>query len=185
MRGGPHHDLAGSGELLEALGGVDDVAHDGGEAPGPHRADEHLARVHPDPHLHPDAEIGGERGERGVHAQGRPHRPLGVVLVRDRGTEQRDDLVADDLVEVAAEVDDVDDEGVEAGVDESLHVLRVAGRREGGETDEIGHQHRDEATLVGGGDQALPAFGTEAGTLGYGRAARRAGHPLTIPVGPE
>ena len=32
-----------------------------------------------------------------------PDRPLGVVLVRDRGAEQGDDLVADDLVEPAAE----------------------------------------------------------------------------------
>ena len=185
MGGGPHHDLTGSGELLQPLRGVDDVAHHGGVAAGAHRADQHLAGVHADPHLHPDAEVGRERGERLVHAQRGPHRPLGVVLVGDRGAEQRDDLVADDLVEVAAEVDDVDDEGVEAGVDESLHVLRVAGRRECGEADEIGHEHGHEAALVGRGDQALTAFRAKACAFGYGRAARRAGHPLTIPAGPE
>ena len=42
-----------------------------------------------------------------VHPQRGPHRPLGVVLVGDGRAEQGHDLVADDLVEAAAEVDDV------------------------------------------------------------------------------
>ena len=81
-----------------------------GSPPARIAPDEHLAGVHPDPHLHADAELGRERGQRLVHAQRGPHRPLGVVLVRDRRAEQGHDLVADDLVEAAAEVDDVGDE---------------------------------------------------------------------------
>ena len=49
------------------------------------------------------ADLGGELGERLLHPQRGPDRPLGVVLVGDRGAEQGDDLVADDLVEAAAE----------------------------------------------------------------------------------
>ena len=56
-----------------------------------------------------------------------PHRPLGVVLVGDRGAEQGDDLVADDLVEAAAEGRDVGDEPLEAAVDERVSPAR--GRR--------------------------------------------------------
>ena len=72
--------------------------------------------------------LGRERGERLVHPQRGPHGPLGVVLVRDRRAEQGHDLVADDLVEVAAEVDDVGDERLEARVDQAFHLLGVAAR---------------------------------------------------------
>lgn len=37
-----------------------------------------------------------------LHAQRRPHGPLGVVLVGDRGPEEGDDGVTDDLVDLAA-----------------------------------------------------------------------------------
>ena len=75
-------------------------------------------------------DLGGERGERLVHAQRGPHGPLGVVLVGDRGAEQGDDLVADDLVEPAAEGGDVGDEPLEAVVDEALHLLGVGAGRD-------------------------------------------------------
>ena len=119
-----------------------------------------------------------------MHPQRGAHGPLGVVLVGDRRAEQGHDLVADDLVEVAAEVDDVGDERLEAGVDEAFDLLGVAAGRERGEADEVGHEHGDEAALVGRGDQALTAFRAEACPFGYGRAARRTGHLLTIPVRP-
>ena len=129
VRGGPDDHLARlAPSFCEPLRGVDDVAHHGRVAAGPHRADEHLAGVHPDAHLHADAEVGRERGERLVHAQRGAHRPFGVVLVGDGRAEQGHDLVADDLVEVAAEVDDVGDERLEARVDQALHLLGVARR---------------------------------------------------------
>ena len=63
--------------------------------------------------------------QRLVHAQRGPHRPFGVVLVGDRRAEEGDDLVADDLVEPAAEGDDVGDELLEAVVDEPLDLLGI------------------------------------------------------------
>ena len=55
-----------------------------------------------------DADLGRDRGQRLLHPQRGAHRPFGVVLVGDRGAEERDDLVADDLVEPASEGGDVD-----------------------------------------------------------------------------
>ena len=69
-------------------------------------------------------------------------------------------------------------------VDEAFDLLGVAGGRQRGEADEVGHQHGDQAALVGGDDQALPAFRAEPCAFGHRHAARRAGHPLTIPAGP-
>ncbi len=174
--------LARVRQLLEALGRVHDVTHDRGVATGPHRADEHLAGVDADAHLDADPEVGSQRGEGLVHPQGRPHCPLGVVLVRDGRAEQGDDLVADDLVEMSAEVDDVVHQRLEARVDQALDLLGVAAGRQCREPDEIGHQHRGDSAFVGGGDESLAALGAEAGAFGRGRAARRAGHLLTISV---
>src|SRR6185437_13447887 len=104
-----------------------DITHHGRITPGPHRADEYLARVHADAHLHEDPEARRERGERLVHPQCRADGPFRVVLVRDRRAEERHDLVTDDLVEATTEVDDVADERLEAGVDQTLDLPRVTG----------------------------------------------------------
>ena len=126
---------------------------------------------------------GASAGERLLHPQRGPHRPLGVVLVRDRRAELGDDLVADDLVEPAAEGGDVGDEPLEAVVDQAFHLLGVAAGRDRGEADEVGHQHGDQAALVGRGDQALPAFRAEPCALGHRHAAGRTGHGATLPAG--
>ena len=67
-----------------------------------------------------------------------------------------------------AEVDDVGDERVEAGVDEAFHLLGVAPGRKRGEADEVGHEHGDEAALVGRGDQTLPALRAKRAPSGTG-----------------
>ena len=60
-----------------------------------------------------------------------PHGALGVVLVGDRGAEQGDDRVADDLVDLPAERRDVRGQPLEAAVDEVLDVLRDRVSRKG------------------------------------------------------
>ncbi len=117
-----------------------------------------------------------------MHAQRGADGAFRVVLVGDRRPEQGHDLVADDLVEAASEVDDVDDQGVETGVNQAFHLLRVTAGRQRGEADQVRHQHGDEAALVGCGDQTLSALRAKACTFRYGQAARRAGHPVTIPA---
>ena len=108
-----------------AARGVHDVAHGRVVATGAQRPDQNLARVHPDAHLDVTTVGSLDFGERSLHAQGGPHGALGVVAVGDGRTEQGDDRVADDLVDAAAERDDVGHEELETAVDERLHLLGV------------------------------------------------------------
>ena len=102
-RRGTHEHLARLRRALQAVGRVHDVAHRGVVAAGAERAHQHLAGVDADAHADVDVELGGVLGERLLHAQRGAHRPLGVVLVRGRRAEERDDRVADDLVDPSAE----------------------------------------------------------------------------------
>ena len=120
--------VAGGAEGLEALRGVHDVAHRGGVAAGAHRAHEHLAAVHADADLHRHLDLFGDLDEGVVHLERGPNGPFGVVFVGDRRAEERHDLVADDLVEPAAEGGDVGDEALETVVDEALDLLGIGAR---------------------------------------------------------
>ena len=166
---------------MEAAGGVDDVAHHGRVAPGAHRADEHLTRVDADAQEDLRRLVRGEIFERVLHLQRRAHAALGVVFVRERHTEDRDDRVTDDLVELSAERAHVGDEALERAIHEVLHVLGIGGLRERGESDDVGHQHSDEPALIGSGGERVPTLGTETGRLGQALTAGRAAHLLRLP----
>ena len=135
---------------LQSRRHVHDVAH-GGVVEAGQRAHEHLAGVDPDAHLHRRcvAAGGGEQRQRLLHPQRRPHGPLGVVLVGDRGAEQRDDGVAEQLVDLAAEGLDVGHEPLEAAVDQALDPLRVEVLGQRGRADEVGEQDGDDPPLLG------------------------------------
>ena len=92
--------------------------------------------------------------ERRLHPQRRPHGALGVVLVGDRGAEQGEDSVTEDLVDPAAERGDVVDEQLKAGVDQPLDGFGIAVLGQRRETDEIGEQHRGDPPFfcLRGGD---------------------------------
>ena len=115
------------------------------------RADEHLTGVDADPQLDVVDRrlLGDEPSQRRVHLQPGAHRPLGVVLVGDRGAEQRHDRVAEHLVDAPAEALDVGDQAFERGVDEPLHLLRVAELGERRETDHVGEQDGDDPPSLG------------------------------------
>ena len=174
-------DLAGLGRGLEPARGVDDVAHHGRVAAGAHRADEHLTGVDADAQGHLRRLVGRELLERFLHLQRGAHAAFGVVLVRDRDAEDRDDRVADDLVELAAERAHVGDEALEGAIDEVLHVLGVGRLRERGEPDDVGHEHGDQAALVGSSGKRVPTLGTESGGLGHALTAGRAAHCFRLP----
>ena len=159
-------DLARLRRGLEPARGVDDVAHHGRVAPGTHRADQHLAGVDPDPQGHLRRLVGGELLEGFLHLQRGAHAALGVVFVGDRDAEARDERVADDLVELAAEGAHVGDEAFERAIDQVLHLLGVGRLREGGETDDVGHEHGDEAALVGRVASACPHSGQNRAVSG-------------------
>ena len=109
------------------------------------------------------------RSQRRLHLERGAHGPLGVVLVGDRGAEQGDDRVADDLVDLAAEGVDVGRQPREAAVDEVLDVLGVAPLGQRGEADEVGEQHGDDPAFVGvavgARVQRVCAGGAEAGPV--------------------
>ena len=105
--------------------------------------------------------------ERLMELQRRPDRAIGVVLVGDRCAEQRQDRIAEDLVDGAAERLDVDDQSLERGVDQSLEPLRIEVLRQAGIADDVGEQHRDDPPLLGRrGHHLVPAERAEARTFG-------------------
>jgi hypothetical protein len=168
--------LAGQRHRLEAAGGVHDIAERGVIAAGPQGADEHLSGVDPDADLGTDPMQVAQLGEGLLHAQPGAHRPLRIVLVRDRRAEQRHDRVPDDLVDLAAERVDVSCEALEAEVDEVLDPLGIGGLRERRESHEVGEQDRREPSFVGSGHERVATRGAEPGALGRCHAARWATH---------
>ena len=126
----PDDHLVRAGDLLQPARGVHDVAHRGVVAAGAQGADEDLAGVHADAQVDVDPVLLAHLREPFLHPQRRAHRSLGVVLVRDGRTEERDQRVADDLVDLPAEGRDLGGEPLEATVDEVLDVLGIRGLRQ-------------------------------------------------------
>ncbi len=178
--GGADEHGAGRRRGLEAVGRVHHVAHGRVVAAGAQGPDQHLAGVDPDPHLDLDVEAGGDLGQGGLHPQGRPDRPLGVVLVGRGGPEQGDDGVADDLVDSAPEGVDVLHEVLEAPVDQVLHLLRVTGLGQRGEPHQVREQDRDDAPFVAAQPEVLSAGGAEPCARQHVRVAAGAGHHAEI-----
>src|SRR5262249_57880732 len=125
-----------------------DVAHRGVLTGSAQRTYEDFARVHAHAHLGAHPQLLAKRGERALHLERGPYRPLGVVLVGDWRSEEGDDGVADDLVDLATEGGDVCDQPFEAAVDEVLDVLGISRLGEGGEADEGGEEGGGETGLV-------------------------------------
>ena len=129
---------------LEARGGVDHVAggHRLAQARVGVERDEGLAGVDGDPHLEAALGRGGADRERGAHG------PLGVVLVRDGGAEERHHRVADELLDRAAERLELAAQPLVVGAEDRLDVLRVERLRMGREADEVGEDDGDDLALA-------------------------------------
>jgi hypothetical protein len=104
----PDDDPVGGGDAFQTCGGVDHVAdHTLGLA---HRveADQRLTGRDANPHRQLQGRVGiVELADRHKHAQTAADRPLRVVLVDDRGTEDGHHPVADEFVEGAPEALDL------------------------------------------------------------------------------
>jgi hypothetical protein len=174
--GRPHEHLAGLGGGLQPRRHVHGVAHRRVLAARPQGADEHLAAVDADAHAHGHADLGAVHRQRRLHLEGGAHGSLGVVLMGDRGAEQRHDLVAHDLVDPPTVVPDVGDEPLEPAVDEVLQLLRVGPFGKGREPDEVGEHDGDDAALLGAGEEGVAARGAEARPLRNRGPARGALH---------
>ena len=172
----------GQGGHLQPLRGVHRVAHRGVVAASPQRPDQDLAGVDPDAHLHRHVgvDLGPVGGQRLLHAQRGPHGSLRVVLVGHRGSEEGDDGVAHDLVDLAAERGHVTHEQLEAVVDQVLDLLGIGRLAERRVAHEVGEDHGCDPALVRPGDQRLPAGRAEACALGGDGSTARAGHPVSI-----
>ena len=168
--------LAGVGGRLEAGCRVHHIAHRGVVASGAERPDEHFAGVHADPHADADGRFGRVLGECLLHTERGANRPLGIVLVSDRGAEQRHDGVADDLVHATAEVVHIVDEAFERDVDQPLHPLGIEVLRESGEADDVGEDHGDHTSLVGVGAGGVATRRAEPGVRPVVRPTVRARH---------
>src|SRR5918994_801456 len=176
MGGLPHQHLARLGGGLQPLRRVHDIAHRRVVTARPQRAHEDLAGVHAHAQAHVGIELRLPGGERLVQLQRGTHRPLGVVLVGDRGAEQGQDGIAHDLVHPSAEGDDVGDQPLEAPVDQGLHLLGVAVLRQPGEPDQVGEHHSDHTPLVAAHLQVGAACRAETRAVRHLGAAGGAGH---------
>ena len=90
---------------LQPRRGVDDVADDHRVSRlGPRvEIDDHLAGVDGEPRLEVELAVDDVHlAERVADRERRPHRPLGVVAVRDRRAEDPEHGVADELLDPAA-----------------------------------------------------------------------------------
>ena len=112
-------------------------------------ADDHQPGGDPDARL----ELGGfdiEATDSVDHAQPRPDRPLGIVLMRPRVAEINQNTVAHVFRDKAVEARDDLGDGAVIGGDDLAQILGIEPRRERGRADEIAEHHRQ-----------LPAFGVD------------------------
>ena len=180
--GWPHEHAAGRRLGLQPGRQVHHVAQRRVVAAGPQRTHQHLAGGHADAQADGHTDLGGVVGHGRLHGQAGTHAPLGVVLVRHRRAEQRQDAVAQDLVDPAAVQVDVGHQPLEAPVDEPLHLLGIAPLGQSREPDHVGEQDRGHATLVAPGShrsagrEGVTARRAERSPVRGGAAAGGAGH---------
>ena len=168
-------DLAGPGELLHPLREPDRMTDRGigHVAALADRADDDLTRIHADPHGEIEAgrfaQLIAEPGQLTSHLQGREACPARVVLVRERGAEDRHDAVAGELVDGTLEGVHADREKLEAAVHYRAPLLGI---------DPLGELHR--VGDIGEQDRYLLALTLDRRALGAdtGRKVRGGRRPL-------
>ena len=109
--------------------------------------------------------------EGALDAERGAHRPLGMVLVGDRRTEERHDAVAEKLVHRTFVPMDLGQHELERACHQCVHVLGVEARGERGETGDVHEQDGDLLALaLEGGLRGEDALGEMLG--GVRRRAR-------------
>ena len=156
---GADHDAAGLGQVLQAGGDVGRLAdhrHRVAALAGADVAHHHEPGVDADPDRQLDARLRHrivQRGDRLDHAEPGADRPLGVVLVRPRIAEIRQDAVADVVADMAAIAADHLDAGFLEALHDVAQILRIEPGRELGRADQVAEHHGQVAAL-GQGDRA-------------------------------
>ena len=158
---------------LKARRGIDDVARDHRLPqlrPRPER-DDRLACVNGQAHLQIQLRIGRvELSDGAARSEGRAHRTLRIVAVRDRRTEDRHDGVADELLDRPAEGLDLRAQPRVIAVQDPAHVLGIELLGACGETHQIGEEDSHDLPLLARTDRLAGkracASVAEAGALG-------------------
>jgi hypothetical protein len=146
----PDRHAARLGCRLQARGDVDGVADD--RVAVADRAGDDLARVDADTQREVHT-VGGAKalvdlGHRVLHAESGAHGALGVVLVRDRCTEDRHHVVADVLVDASSKTVHLLPQPAQAAVYQALDGLRVHALRDRRVAGEVGEDDRYLAPLL-------------------------------------
>ena len=167
---------------LEARSRVHDVAGDDplSEVGTRVERDERLSAVHTDPYLEGKRRIGlVHLRDRLLDRQRRAHGALGVVLVRDRRPERRDDRVSDELLDRAAVALELVSKSSVVRSQDSADVLRVEPLGALGRTDDVGEQNSDDLPLLAASrrrrGELRPALRAELRGRRVVEPARRAG----------
>ena len=143
--------LAGLRGGLDARCGVDEVAGDHSLALGSER-DGGLSCEDPGSRAETvRADLVPERRHGGSQIEPGTHRPLGVVLARDRRSPDGHDGVADELLDCPAVALDDRPRRLEVAREQLAHVFRVAVLRHRREADEVREEDGDEAAFRSGG----------------------------------
>src|SRR5205814_8542173 len=87
------------------------------------------------------------------------------------GAPNGDDRIADELIDCAPVASDDFARRLEVAGQKVAHVLRVARIGKGGESDQIGEEHRHQPPLGGRGDGRLARSRAEGGRASKGSAA--------------
>ena len=119
-------------------------------------ADHHEPGRDPDPRRKPTA-ARLKRAHGFYEGEARPHRPLGVVLVRLRPAEIGQHAVAHELGDVALEAQGLAGHGVLVDANGRAHLLRIERRRQRGRADKIDKHHGQ-----------LPPFSCRSPSRGWG-----------------
>jgi hypothetical protein len=145
VRVGAEQDLPRAGGLLQALADVDGLSRDEGRAGGRVARDD-LPGVDADP----KPQLRQPRSDRLAQLRRRANGPERVVLAHDRDAEDRQDGVADELLERAAVPVEHGRGEVEEATEQVALRLRVEPPRELGRRDDVAEEDRDRlARLLG------------------------------------
>ena len=139
------------------------------------RAHHHFAGVKAYPHLQRRMAFGTHRvriaPHRFLHAERRVHRPLGMIFMRERGTKEGEDTVAQGLRDVAVVLMHGVHHELQRRIDNRAHLFRVEAFDQRRRAFEIGKQRGDRLALA---VRRTPCF--ERGLLGadaFGEMGRR------------
>jgi len=132
------------GRLLEASSDVHGIAGDEGTALA-RGTDDHFARVQADAH----GQISVERVQKAsLHRERGMQRPLRVILVRSRGSEDRHHRVSRELLDRAARALDLLRHRVVEAFEPYANALGILIPGERRRADEVGEENRDELALL-------------------------------------